>query len=256
MHPEVQILLVFLVIGFCGGSAGLFWAVRCLFLHRRAGGRISIFIISLLLSDVFELVLIPFALAVILEYEHFGNEHFDGESILCAFIGAGLCGICFHQLVALEGILALTAHHWLSRLSTRLCSIISFFLWVGILVVSFLPEIGWVIGLILYVLTGVVAVISCVIVCKTTNSSEPLSLTERFKKPTVKVLAVALTTLLILYGPVSLFTGSMLIRRFLDFALWPFSIVRLRLIADPLLCVLVYKGVPPTQPNFSDQSSG
>ena len=119
---------IFLIFGLCAGIPALAWALCVLLLHVRVGGRVSIFIIFLLLIGAVEFFLISFILTLELH-----NEYDFPRFAIVAFIGTGLFGLCFHQLVALESILSLRHPHCFTRLSSPLYSItICLAIWICI----------------------------------------------------------------------------------------------------------------------------
>ncbi|KAI4881573.1 hypothetical protein NFI96_009995 [Prochilodus magdalenae] len=70
-HPAGKIRLsIFLIAGLCVGLPALVWALRVLYGHYKSGGRISTFIIMLLLSDLLELLLSPYVVTVLLQDDY------------------------------------------------------------------------------------------------------------------------------------------------------------------------------------------
>ncbi|KAL2079001.1 hypothetical protein ACEWY4_024745 [Coilia grayii] len=241
------------LVGFGLGIGFLFWALLSLRRHRRVGGRISFFIFSLLLTDVLEMILLAI-ITVIYMTVFWGNEEEEENSgqnpalgfpyvffVVClALMYFRLCGCCFHQLVALEGILTLTNSDGTTGLSSPRASIpVSVILWVwGVVCVYFtFNQDQSILMLASYLACVVLAIASAIITCLKANaqSSRPT------RKQILRVLSVALVTLALLYGPV--FTCVCLYAMGLpqgEFFYIAAAIMNFSLVTDPLLCVLVF----------------
>ncbi|KAG5261275.1 hypothetical protein AALO_G00302020 [Alosa alosa] len=251
-------IIIFLVIGVCVGVPAVSWALRMLFLHVRGGGRVSIFIIFLLFSDILELFLIPFLIASM--SSNVIGRHGCGYSrlwyfydrdcpiaLIVAFIGPRLCGLCFHQLVALESILSLRHPHCVSCLSSPFCSIpISVAIWICPLIYFISPSVLSLMCFALLPVAVIVAILSCVFTAKASCScADPGTTSRKDRGTSVRVLAVAMGALWVLYAPflfvplwiIFPYIGSMFV-----------CIMSFRVVADPLLCVLVFKKNPQRQP--------
>lgn len=83
-YPDVNSyhirLSIFLIIGACAGSPALVWALGALRLHYQSRGRVSLVAISLLLSDLLELILNPLLVTYV----------FDAPCFFQVLIGARL----------------------------------------------------------------------------------------------------------------------------------------------------------------------
>lgn len=205
---------------------------------------------SLLLSDVLEFLLIP--LVVI-----FKDCEWDGFvcTLLKAWFDATrLCGFCLHQLVVLERVINLRYHVCAKHLCSRLASILlSLTLWIC----AFTSSTSMVSMLAVVVFCGLPCTVA---VCVLTFKSPPSAAEEvplRDKRSGTTVLSVALVSVVCLYGPyiVFLFTGLLNHSKWVDL-LFPMSIclVSLRLVADPLLCLLVSKEIIRRQPLQAETS--
>lgn len=119
--------IIFFITSVCVGFPALVWAFRLLHLHRKIRGRISVFILLLLLNDLIQLPLHLYILAGIL-------TRFRSFIIPLGQFWLGLhwCGFHLHQLVALEGILTLKYPLW----SARIFSLPSYII-ISILVLFF-----------------------------------------------------------------------------------------------------------------------
>ena len=236
---NVIILSTFLLISLCVGVGVLVCAVLSLKRHQSEGGRVSALVVSLLLTDVLEFLLIPFGVTTLL------NVLVCIRGINCYAVGiafsfARQCGFCFHQLVALEAILSLNHPHGSTLLSNPLCSIpVCVTVWIWALVPIFCSSllllyivVSLIMGGVQGVTTIVIAITSSIIMCLRSCPSDQSS----------RVLAVALCTLAFLYGPLILWgfiitTGLPV----LDLGFISLSVMSFRLVTDPLLCVLVYR---------------
>ena len=224
---------IFLIFGLCAGIPALAWALRVLLLHMRGGGRVSIFIIFLLLSGAVEFFLIPFMFPLKVNEGHFPIL------LLVAFTGTRLCGMCFHQLVALESILSLRHPHCFTFHSSPLCSItICFAIWICTVFLSM--------DLLLFVVLLAGAVVTSFLTCVLTARASCSSGTG------LHVLAVTMGTLWFLYVPFSVWVYLWLTRPWSDDYIlicgsMCLCIMTFRVVADSLLCVLVCRGVPRTE---------
>lgn len=121
------IKFIFLIASVCVGLPALVWAFRLLHLHRKIRGRISVFILLLLLNDLIQLPLhLYIRIDILTEYRSFILEL--GQF----WFGLHWCGFHLHQLVALEGILTLKYPLW----SARIFSLPSYII-ISILVLFF-----------------------------------------------------------------------------------------------------------------------
>lgn len=250
-HPFIRIK-IFLAIGLCLGIPAVAWTLRLLLQHVRAGGRVSIFIIFLLLSDILELFLIPFLLAsdlrcdqtlMIWEYGSCGSP-----ITVVAFSGARLCGLCFHQLVALQSVLPLTHPRCFARLSSPFCSItICLTIWICTLTYLIYPLAFVVIGSILFA----AAVVTCMLTIKVSCScADPGGIHNIQKGTRLHIFVVAMGTLWLLYAPFVVWFCVWFNNRTLVLYIASMSVcmMSLRVIADPLQCVLVCREISQREP--------
>ncbi|KAL2079079.1 hypothetical protein ACEWY4_024823 [Coilia grayii] len=230
---------LFLLPGVCVGLPALCWAVRSQHLIQRGGGRVSTFIIFLIFSDAVEVLLTFLTAAAYFQIIT------DRHQIPIAFtlVSVRVCGFYLHQLVALEGILSLSNPLCFSRLSSPLVSIpLSITLWISAFTLDF-PELATVLHSVVCGLMCFVTVALWVLALKAPRSSESSS--HRDRKPALRVLAVAQFTLLFIHGPSAL----LFLAKTFDYyfkarkSVWQiiYFFTGLRLVADPLLCVLVHK---------------
>lgn len=209
----------------------LLWAFGVLCRHHKRRGRISSIAIFLLLSDLLELILIPFLVAYL-----FKEDSKPCELIFSLLFGARLYGNLLHQIVAVESISQ--RYPSLGEVFSPSCSII-------LCIVVFLLLIGcrfiYLIGNVIIMLVCVLPIIVCAVTYLLTWKA-PHDLNQAIdRKPGVLVLTVAMFTLIILYMPFFLTVCT-------DLPFMLDSLASLRLISDPLLCVLVCRELGSSVP--------
>lgn len=235
---NIIILSTLLLIGLAVGSGALVWAGRFLKRHHDEGREVSVIILSLLLTDLLELLVIPIEVTSLLNV----LACYRGLNCLAAMMTFGFarqCGYCFHQLVALEGILAFRQPDGATRLSTPRYAIpVSLFVWIWALVTLIMgtstPLVSFLMGEVIGTGTIVLACIHSILTCMRCSHPD--------RKPGNMVNAVALFTLVFLYGPFIVWL-SMLLNGILllDLGFISIGIITFRLVTDPVLCVLVCK---------------
>ncbi|XP_031440992.1 uncharacterized protein LOC116224664 [Clupea harengus] len=239
---------IFLITGMCVGVPLVVWALGVLRQHQHNGGRVSVFITVLLLTDLLEMFLSPAMVVYLLL-----PDATCSGSVFLLFFGVKYCGLHLHQMVALEGVIARTYLPFTSLLFWRsfsilVCLLEGVFLLLCLCVYPFIQSAAVTFSWLL------VALVPLGFTCKlafTPTISPPDSDTVQEKDRTV--LAIAVVSFFILYGPFLAFVFAQ--------SLLPFSsekyangilvamtvihpVVCLRLIADPLLCVLVVRELP------------
>ncbi|XP_041925599.1 uncharacterized protein LOC121689657 [Alosa sapidissima] len=236
MADEIWLSL-FLSAGLCVGLPTVIWALYSLRRHQKAGGHVSAFIYSLIASDILELLLSPFLNTCFLQ----GIPSHDRSPcwMLCfSFAGARICGLHFHQLVAFEGVLFLTypkpsSHFFGVVFPTAL----SLSVWIFVSGINGFTT-GYIINLIFCVVPVILAIITSVLTFRLPRSSVGLL---SHKRSGFKVLRTALSTLIVLYIPCLViysmdFPGLDSESSWLNGAV---AIMSLRVVTEPLLCVLV-----------------
>lgn len=257
MDGQIRVC-VFLLAGFYTGLPALGWVLCSTRLSSQVlSGRVSAFVLSLLLVDLLELVLSHLVAQQILRGEFCQWGHFDWWKLCTLFFGVRLCGLYFHQLVALESVLSLTGPHCCWRLlSAPPCSLpLCLALWLGLqfyvgLFKTHLSQVypSFIITLTLCVLPLILPVLICLLMCST--SHRPVGSQRRRPGPVIP--AVAMVTAYILYAPclTLVCVASYLIPSLCSHpyslvpeAMWEmaFAMMSLRLAMDPLLCVLVIR---------------
>lgn len=249
MEDQLRLPL-FLYAGLCTGLPTVIWTFYDLRHHQNAGGTISAFIVSLIISETVELLLSPFLITWLGHAPNTLGMPCLGSSscwvLLSSFAEARLCGLHFHQLVALEGIVYMM--YPLSPPPHPLDFFFPLMLSLGIflcVVICNLFSTGYNINLIFCVVPVILALITIVLAFRLPYSSNaPL----RRRCPSFTVLAVGLFTLL-LYMPCLVLS---LINFPLPFYASPWAttvvpIMSFRLVTEPLLCVLVSNEALKTQ---------
>ncbi len=234
-------LCIFLITSVCVGLPALVWAFRLLHLHRKIRGQISAFIVLLLLGDLIHLLVNLYTVTELLIRDGYW---FPGIILqLCS--GLSLNGF-LHQLVALEGVLRLKYPLCSARIFSLPC-----YITISILVIVFSIVSVFIFFMHLFVTRNIslfslgtflaplsLLLVTFTITCKA--SSTPVS------KNTRSILIVAIVNFVMLYLPFMLvicvyyFTMHMF-----DISWWlvmSLCLMSLRVISDPILCVLVCRG--------------
>ncbi|XDV36652.1 hypothetical protein PO909_006393 [Leuciscus waleckii] len=247
---------IFIIIGVCAGLPALVWSASDLIHHRKNGHRISAFIILLLLTDCVEIFLSPVILLKLFLYELDWNEDWTFHVSVSLWSSSRLCGLLLNQLVALEGILSVKYPlHTVSGFSSP-CPITCYilvFLCIIIGEIFFNPMYN----LFFYVLVFITSVITWVI------SSFALCCTDRrshtSRKPDRHIWVVFIFTLLVLFLPNVLLSLFSFFNRSFPLPLHvrhiPRILVSVRLISDPLVCVLVCRQNLSVQTSQPDRTS-
>ncbi len=221
---------IFIFISVCAGLPALAWSVRDLIHHRKNGHRISVFVILLLLTDLLEILLSPYILL---------RLFIDVISLCtnwtCWVFGALWsssrdCGILLNQLVALEGILSVKYPLYTASVFSLPCFII-FYIFLFLCIFSSYIFLHSMYHILIVLLVFIVSLMTWIISCGASCSADRHSHTSR--KPDHHILVVFIFTLLVLYLPNIL--------PFIPLPIWRVSLFlkNVRLISDPLLCVLV-----------------
>ena len=234
---------IFLFISLCGGLPALVLAAWTLHQHRRLRIQSSIFIITLLFNDAVELLLIPFIVAAT------ASTTLPLCPLICpVFLCVRFLGLYLHQMVALEGILGPKHPRCSALLSSVPCYLVLLTLTIVLAVTTVFATHA--LHAVLFAVPVVVMVTTSVLVCPVNISSRHTAQRDR---PDCMVLIVSLVTFLCFYGPFLLTLPLFHYNESLPFlqlfpspkefaSVWEtmsLSVMSLRVIADPLLCVLV-----------------
>ncbi len=232
-------LCIFLITSVCVGLPALVWAFRHLHLYRKIRGRISAFILLLLLADLIQLLInLCLVTQILIRYP----LH---PVILLFWSGLHWCGFHLHHLVALEGVSTLKYPLFSARIFSLPCYII---ISIIVLILSAVSVFFFVIrpienmhmllfslGISLTPLLSLV--VTFTITCKA--SSTPVS------KNTRSMFAVAIVNFVMLYLPLMLVICVNLFHMDMVYISWYMMclcLISLRVISDPILCVLVCRG--------------
>lgn len=239
-HPLYKIRhSIFCITAVCVGLPCLIWAFYSVHLQRKAIGRISAFIILLLLNHLLQLLLYSCLVSYLLS----SGFNYHPGIILLLIVCLKIAGLHLQPLVALEAALTMKYPMISARLCSRRCYII---------ITVFIPvmyALGFIFGgpvveLVCLGLTfGSFLLPACLLVATgiiiympTTTST---SVTD--SRPGLMIFTVSLVTLLVLYLP-SVILSSVLILNFHLSESWlimTFCLLSLTVISEPLLCVLV-----------------
>lgn len=236
---EELALSLSLSVGLCAGLPTTAWCLLSLRRQRQAGGHISFFVASLLVSNMLEMALSPFVNTRLLERRPCLHHRLPCWPLYSAFAEERLCGLHFHQLVALEGVLAahyrtVTSNFW----GTFLTLTVTLSLWVVVISSNFFGFYGYVVNLLLCSLPVVLAVTTTMLTLKVLVSSDGPPVCKRSG---LKVLAAALAIFLVLYLPCLVIGCVSFPKPFFDsdWATVAVSVMSLRVVVEPLFCVLV-----------------
>ncbi|XP_062372004.1 uncharacterized protein LOC134059575 [Sardina pilchardus] len=241
---------IFLITGLCVGLPLVGWALAVLRRHRRNGGRGSALVIALLLTDLLEMVLSPAMVAYLLV-----PGVTRSGSVYLLFFCVKYCGLHLHQMVALEGVmtrtyLPVTSLRFWRPFSILFCLLEGVFLLLCVFVHPFAQTAAVTLT---WLLLGVIILgITCKLASTPTPSSPHSSETAQDNDRTV--LVVATLSFLALYGPFLAFVFTQVsmppasFERHGNGILTALTVVYpavcLRLLTDPLLCVLVVRELP------------
>ncbi len=229
-------LCIFLITSVCVGLLALVWAFHHMHRHR---GQISVFIVILLFGDLIELILNLYTVAELLL-----KLYWSPYIVVQFWSGLQLCGFHLHQLVALEGVLRLKYPQFSAYIFSLPCYITIF-----ILVIAFSMANAYIFYMDPFVNTHIslfslatslaslsLLVVTFLITCKA--CSTPVS------KNTCPVFTVAIFTFVMLYLPYMLFicVNFLMSGVHISWYMMCLCLMSLRVISDPILCVLVSRG--------------
>ncbi|KAI4890623.1 hypothetical protein NFI96_004452 [Prochilodus magdalenae] len=245
-HPAGKIRLsIFLIAGLCGGLPALVWALRVLYSHCMNGGRISALVIMLLLSDLLELLLSPYIVTKLLQDDDCWDSSWTCRLLTSVWSASMIYGLHLQQFVALESVLSLRHPRCSAHVFFPSCSIITSII---LFISFFLCEVFKVTFLLLITLPFLlmITLTSWIVTCRAPpqTSSTP----SRTRKPSSAVLAFATSTLILCGAFITVCT----VKR-VPWDLWVvyYCLMSLRVVTDPVVCVLVYRkdlklNTPPT----------
>ncbi|XP_063042982.1 uncharacterized protein LOC134437424 [Engraulis encrasicolus] len=241
VSSSVAVPAVLVAFGLATGF--LLWALLALRTHHNAGRRVSFTTVSLLVTDIAEMIFLA-VIAIVYMAVSRDNPTLSyayGFFVVCmAVIYFRLCASCFHQLAALEGLLSLTSSLGTTGLATPRVSIpISVAVWVwGIVSVylTFQRDLS-VLLLATYLACLLLLVVSSIVTCLKANAQSP-----PVRKQVLRVFGVATATHVLLYGPVftcvCLYAMGLPQGEVFNIAA---AIMNFSLVTDPLLLALVLR---------------
>ncbi|KAI4881578.1 hypothetical protein NFI96_033257, partial [Prochilodus magdalenae] len=226
-------LSIFLIVGECGGLPALAWALRVLYAQHRSGGRISAFVVILLLNDMLELLLGPYIVAKLAE----GDECWD-TSRACQVVSSlwGMsrtCGFLLQQVVVLESTLSQRHPLCCAQVFFPSCFVL---VYLFVCLCVFLCE--WFSLAFLVPLSAFLVVVMVIMSWVVSFRAAVAAKIYGLEQPDLMVLDMAIF-MMVLYSlwaifwvePVKLWVVWMMCA----------CLMSLRVIFDPLLCVLVCK---------------
>ncbi|KAG9260055.1 hypothetical protein AMEX_G27717 [Astyanax mexicanus] len=229
-------LSIFLIVEVFVGLQALVWVLHVLYRRYKSGGRVSSFMIMLLFCDLLALLLNPYIVTKLYQDENCWEESTACRILSSLWSGSLFCALHLQPVVALEGALSVRHSSCSAHFFFPSCSIVisiigfAFFFFCEFYEVTFLTLLGLPLSLAL-------TAISCIV---TRRAPPNININPyRTLKPSCFVLAfVSFTVILhLILVIVCADIKSMYWR------LWVmcFILMSLRVITDPLLCVLVYR---------------
>ncbi|XP_067303485.1 uncharacterized protein [Pseudorasbora parva] len=246
-YPRYEIRLsIFLITALCVGVPCLIWAFYFVHRQRKTRGRISAFIILLLLCDLLQLLMYPYIVTIFLSFISF----FDVITFLGLYC-LKVCGLYLQQLVALEGVLTLKYLLISARIFSAPCYIIIsiIILIIPLMYGLLMVFIGY--GYDLYITIGIILAPVCLLVATGIITFKapptPASTPVTENRPGAVLFLVSTVNLVVLYIPCVLIY---FIRLFdMSWFTMSFCLLSLTVISEPLLCVLVCRENLNTQTN-------
>lgn len=242
---------IFLSAGIIVGTPLLLWALRRLQVFLRRGGRVTAFVASLLLFDFLELVMSA-VVVIVLARGICLITSIKCRLMLFLWLGMQFCGLHFHQLGALEGMLALVnpvlTASWPFVLVTVAVSLLEWLFLVAY--VGAAPHLedpaAYIVWFLLAVTLFIVTATLTYLHQAPDAADEPW---HRAKK--TGRLALAGVSLLLVYSP-HFFARGILFEhdepqepQVNEYAMVGcLATVVLQLVVDPIICVLFFKDVP------------
>ncbi|XP_036439407.1 uncharacterized protein LOC118816909 [Colossoma macropomum] len=242
-------LSIFLIFTVISGVPALVWALIVLRRHHKRKGRISVFIILVLLNDVLELLLNPYIATTLIQGGCDRNTDITCRTLSSLSSGSRLCGVYLQQMMVFESVLALRHPSCSAHVFFPHCSIIiSLLMFVCFFLCQFFTAREFLLLSLLPLLA--VTVTSWIITCRRppikTHSS------DRTKKQDRTVLAFATISMIIYLTFITLYVFVYI------WSLETIStcLLSLRVTIDPLLCVLVSreKHLSTDQTTVEDES--
>ncbi|KAI4890622.1 hypothetical protein NFI96_004451 [Prochilodus magdalenae] len=234
-------LSMFLIAGACGGLPTLAWALRVFYRHYKSGRQISASIIMLLCCDLLVLLLVPYIVTNVWQ-DGFCWYNMTCRTLSSLWAGSATYGLHLQQLVGLEGVLSL---RYPVACDYRSCSIM--FSIIALVCFS-LCEFFNVDHLTLLGLPLLLAVTltSWIVTCR----APPLNSDAPYRRgrsgSTVLALVTSTVVLYMVYASLCLvlrhYSGHFQdLEKYWTVWVMCLSLMSLRVIFDPLLCVLVYR---------------
>lgn len=244
-------MLVFLIGGVCVGVPALLYSTWRAYVCRRNGGRLSIFLVFLFLTDFLYSV---FTVPVAIFLPEFSITPFSISKVIVIIIHKGLhySGLYFHQLVALESVLFSRFPLFASHVFSRACSImLSLFVLIQVAMTLSSP---WSVSDSSLILPPVAVLIVTLVLRGAAVSEQQDS--DGQKKARLRVCIVSVIAMM-LFVPLILAVYVMLLMMHNNHDIeeilysshkvmcMTLAVTFLRLIPDALLCVFVCRSYQP-----------
>lgn len=247
-------LSIFFIAAVCVGLPCLIWAFYLVHLQRKTRGRISAFIILLLLSDLLQLLLYPYIVSKLFSFTFFSG--LDTVIMGAGYVYLKICSLHLQQLVVLEGVLTLkypliSAHIFSSPCYTIISIIVLLFSLMCVLLLVFSGPHGGPHGLYLgfgSIMAPVfLLVVAGIIIFKAPPT--PASTPATDNRPGALLFLVNMVNLVLLYLPSVLVFCVQIFLFHISMSLYIMShcLLSLTVISEPLLCVLVCRENLSTQ---------
>ena len=245
-HYEIR-LSIFFITALCVGVPCLIWAFYLVHLQRKTRGRISAFIILLLLCDLLQLLLYIYIVSMLL---YSGLSYVLNSVIIkLGYFCLKVCGVHLQQLVSLEGVLTLKYPLISAQIFSTPCYII-----ISIIILIFPVMCALLLafsdsGNGFHLVAGSILapvcllVVTGIITCKAppTPARTPVS----DNRPGASLFLVTMVTLVVLYLPCVLIHCFPVFHKSL--AVMSHCLLSLTVISEPLQCVLVCRENLSTQ---------
>ncbi|KAL7855735.1 hypothetical protein AOLI_G00193390 [Acnodon oligacanthus] len=236
-------LSIFLIAGVCGSLPALTWALHIFYRHHNRAGRTSAFIVMLLLCDLVVLSLRPYVVSNLLQAENCW-DNMTCRMLSSLWAGSETCGLHLQQVVGLEGAISLRNPIAWNFTFFHSCSII--FSIVALLCFS-LCEFFSVDHLILLglPLLFTITLTSWLVTCRAPSHISDAPCTTWKSSSAVLALVTVTMALYVVFANMCLllrnYSGHYRDLKYWNLGVTCLSLMSLRVIYDPLLCVLVHR---------------
>ncbi|XP_036439403.1 uncharacterized protein LOC118816903 [Colossoma macropomum] len=236
-------LSIFLIAGVCGSLPVLAWALHVFYRHYNSAGRISAFVVMLLLCDLLVLFLTPYVVTNLLQAESCW-DNMTCKMLSSLWAGSETYGLHLQQVVGLEGALALRNPIAWNYSFFHSCSII---LSIVALLCFSLCEFFSVDHLVLLglPLLFTITLTSWIVTCRAPPHISDGPCTTWKSSSAVLALVTFTLVLYVIFASMCLllrnYSGHYQNPKYWNLCVTCLSLMSLRVVFDPLLCVLVHR---------------